>query len=175
MEGMGGSAEEGKEVVARDLNGLASWPDKQTAAARIGISVKTLERMAAKGHIEQQMRPRVGASDMAVFNPRDVEKAASLRSKELVPAVSEPVPAGSELVPAIPEPVPATSNHFQPIVVQLLPPPPADPEPDLWTIDQAVARGYSRKIVQLWAREGMITRHGRRYSSFELRTMIGRK
>src|SRR5262245_54083100 len=56
------------------------WPTKEQAAQRIGISIKTLERMADRGEIHQKFRDRPGASQVAVFNPDDVERVASQRA-----------------------------------------------------------------------------------------------
>ena len=59
---------------------LPAWLTKAEAARKIGCSVKTVERLADTGKLEQQMRPRPGGSPVAVFNPKDVERAASERA-----------------------------------------------------------------------------------------------
>ncbi|HEY1896729.1 MAG TPA: hypothetical protein VGG62_10675 [Terracidiphilus sp.] len=66
------------------MSKFTEWPTKEPAAQRIGVSVKTLERMADAGKIEQKMRPRVGGTPQAIFNPEDVEREAAKRAQAYV-------------------------------------------------------------------------------------------
>ena len=57
----------------------ADWLTKEQAAQRIGVSVKTVERMADDKKLQQRLRPRPGGSPLAVFHPEDVDRAAAGR------------------------------------------------------------------------------------------------
>jgi hypothetical protein len=89
------------------MSKYSEWPTKEPAAQRIGISVKTLERMADAGKIEQKMRPREGGTPQAVFNPADVEREAAKRAtgagrSYVMPAETNgTVPPGTAGVPAL--------------------------------------------------------------------------
>lgn len=120
----------------------ADWFTKQEAAQRIGISVKTVERLADAGKLQQKMRPRPGGTDVAVFHPNDVEREASERAATAgKPFVMPPgtAPAGA-IVPAAP----------QTLAVPL----PAVPPPAVRSIDTAAVRLalLSVRHVPLWMR-----------------------
>ena len=83
----------------------ADWFTKQEAAQRIGVSVKTVERLADAGKLQQKMRSRPGGTDVAVFHPNDVEREASERAATagkpfVMPAGATPA---SAIVPAAPQ------------------------------------------------------------------------
>lgn len=59
----------------------ADWMTKEQAAERIGVSVKTVERMADNQKLQKRQRARAGGSPVAVFHPGDVDRAASARNK----------------------------------------------------------------------------------------------
>ena len=59
----------------------ADWMTKEQAAERIGVSVKTVERMADNQKLQKRQRARAGGSPIAVFHPGDVDRAASERNK----------------------------------------------------------------------------------------------
>jgi hypothetical protein len=89
------------------MSKYSEWPTKEPAAQRIGISVKTLERMADAGKIEQKMRPREGGTPQAVFNPEDVEREAAKRTagagrSYVMPAETNgSVPPGTDALPVL--------------------------------------------------------------------------
>ena len=90
------------------------WPTKDEAAKAMGVSVKTLERMADAGKIEQQFRPRPGRSDVAVFNPKDVEREASRRAAAVgVPFIMPSDAPGPELVKRSRSEPPAIGDHLE--------------------------------------------------------------
>lgn len=78
----------------------ADWMTKEQAAERIGVSVKTVERMADNQKLQKRQRARAGGSPIAVFHPGDVDRAAAERSKaQAAPFVISD--AQSKSVPAI--------------------------------------------------------------------------
>lgn len=58
----------------------ADWLTKEQAAQKLGVSERTVMRLAGDKKIQQKLRPRSGGSPLAVFNPEDVERIASERS-----------------------------------------------------------------------------------------------
>jgi hypothetical protein len=154
---------------------LADWPDKTQAAGMLGVSVKTLERMAQKGVIEQRMRPRPGASDMACFNPKDVQKAAG--EKGIV--ISRPrVESSTEVQTLPPSETPvnfvgALEAMLERLVPKLLPPP-AQEKPHLLTIREVEGLGYTQDWLRRQRKLGLLTRFGRKYSRFELERLAGK-
>lgn len=156
----------------------SGWPDKTTAAQRIGVSVKTLERMADRGEIEQRMRPRPGASDTAVFNPRDVEREASKRA-----AVNgKPFVLPAEQAMELPEPVKANVDFvgalrmmLETVVPKLIPPPvPPAEQAHLLTLEEVLKLGYTRDWIRKQRKLGLLTRFGLKYSRFEMERLAGR-
>lgn len=56
------------------MNDLSTWPTKPEAAARLGISERSLERLVEQGKPpERRMRQRPGKRPEPVFNPEEVE------------------------------------------------------------------------------------------------------
>ena len=158
---------------------FSDWPDKTAAAQRIGVSVKTLERMADRGEIEQRMRPRPGASDTAVFNPRDVEREASKRAavngKPFVLPAEEPDAPSVPSVPSVPRDnlIAALEAMLERLVPKLLPPPAQEPS-HLLTIDEVLKLGYTRDWIRKQRKLGLLTRFGYKYSRFELERLAGK-
>lgn len=75
------------------MNPLANWYTKDEAAKKLGRSVKTIERLADRKQIEQRMRPRIGGNDIAVFNPKEIDRLAQ-EMTALDPVIDPPpVPA----------------------------------------------------------------------------------
>ena len=57
---------------------LSTWLTKPDAAARLGISERTLDRLCEKGEgPERRDRPRVGLKPEPVYNPDDVDRLAA--------------------------------------------------------------------------------------------------
>jgi len=59
------------------VSDLATWLDKPSAAARLGISERTLDRLVEKGRPERRMRPRPNTKPEPVYNPDDIEAMAA--------------------------------------------------------------------------------------------------
>jgi hypothetical protein len=100
---------------------FSDWLTKEQAAKRLGVSVKTVERLAVDKKIQKRMRPRIGGSPLAVFHPGDVERLVSQQ------AVNEPfvvpdestaekenqiVPAAAAGLPAFVQALSSLSNQF---------------------------------------------------------------
>ena len=56
------------------------WFTKEQAAQQLGVSERTVMRMADDGKIQQRTRPRPGGSPLAVYHPEDVARIASERA-----------------------------------------------------------------------------------------------
>lgn len=61
-------------------NNYTDWLTKEEAAERLGVSPRTVMRLADGNKIQQRMRPRAGGSPLAVFHPADVDRVAAERS-----------------------------------------------------------------------------------------------
>ena len=72
------------------VNNLDEWKTKAEAAAILGCSVKTVERLVAAGKISKEMRRMTGRKPLPVFNPEDIE-----RERE-ESAVLKPLPVAEE-------------------------------------------------------------------------------
>jgi excisionase family DNA binding protein len=79
---------------------LKSWTPKLEVVSRLGISIKTLDRMITSGKIEQAYIAIPGRRPMPVLNPSDVAKleATTVQPKPFVMAAApEGGSAGTEL------------------------------------------------------------------------------
>jgi hypothetical protein len=57
-----------------------TWHTKQEAATLLAASVKTVERLAAGGEIQQAERPVAGKRPAAVYHPDDVARLAAAKA-----------------------------------------------------------------------------------------------
>lgn len=74
---------------------LLDWPSKQEAADRLGVTVKTIERLTRAGKLERRFRNRPGTSPIAVYDPKDVTTVQAERSRPQPPHVQAAPPAGN--------------------------------------------------------------------------------
>jgi excisionase family DNA binding protein len=74
---------------------LAHWPDKYAAAATLGLSPRSVERLIQQKKIRVKHRPILGRKPLTVLNPEDVERIKA----EVLPPVPAPAKAGTALVP----------------------------------------------------------------------------
>lgn len=74
---------------------LSDWLTIAGAAAAIGVSTRTVERLARAKQLEQRRRPRAGSPDVAVYNPDDVARIAQARRPAPAPFVLPVVPTGN--------------------------------------------------------------------------------
>ncbi len=58
---------------------LSGWPTKLEAAQRVGVSHKTIERLAQDGKIEVRYRPVPGRRAEPVYNPNDLDRERDRR------------------------------------------------------------------------------------------------
>lgn len=72
------------------------WLTKEQAAAILGVSERTVMRMADSKQIQQGSRARVGGSPLAVYHPGDVERIRSKRAEVNVNVESFVLPADSD-------------------------------------------------------------------------------
>lgn len=83
----------------------ASWLTKAEAAAAIGVTTKTVERLAEKGTIQQRLTQRQGRGPtLAVYQPDDVVRVAQERRQSpaafVLPAgVTSPVNGNGHSIP----------------------------------------------------------------------------
>jgi len=80
---------------------LGQWLTKQQASEAIGVSSKTVEKLATEGKLQSAKRPQPGRPDAAVYHPDDVQRAAEERRKQ--PGAFVVQRAVSELPEALPE------------------------------------------------------------------------
>jgi excisionase family DNA binding protein len=66
---------------------LADWRTVADAAAEIGCSKRTIERLAAARKLESRLRPTAGSPAVAVYNPDDVARIALERRPAPAPFV----------------------------------------------------------------------------------------
>jgi excisionase family DNA binding protein len=74
---------------------LADWLPIDRAAAAIGCSTRTIERLGKAKQLEQRLRRQEGTPPVAVYNPDDVARIASERRREAVPFVLPAVQASA--------------------------------------------------------------------------------
>jgi len=87
-----------------NANHLETWLTEEEAAARLGISERTLRRKTAAGEgPEKRERQRAGLRPESVYNPDDVARLA---------APAQPVFApGSAIAPRTPVPARCSTGH----------------------------------------------------------------
>ena len=66
---------------------LSDWLPIADAAARIGCSTRTIERLGRAKKLEQRLRPQAGSPAVAVYNPSDVARIAAERQPAPAPFV----------------------------------------------------------------------------------------
>jgi len=74
---------------------LATWLPIADAMAAIGVSKRTIERLARAKQLEQRLRPQDGSPPVAVFSPESVAEEAARRRQSPPPFVLGTVPAGN--------------------------------------------------------------------------------
>lgn len=132
------------------MSDLSAWLNKQEAAQRLGVSERTLDRMADKGP-ERRMRARPGRKPEPVFNPEDVERLASkafvvpaalVPSEEL--ATRQGPPPVLQMLLSVIQSL-ATTSHAKPQAALFL------------TLDEAAEySGLSKSFLRRVVREGQI-------------------
>lgn len=65
----------------------STWLTKQRAAEAIGVSTKTVEKMAADKKIQQATRKSDSGANVAVYHPEDVERIRKERNPDAEPFV----------------------------------------------------------------------------------------
>lgn len=70
---------------------LSDWPTIVDAARSIGVSRRTIERLARARKLEQRLRPQAGSPAVAVYNPDDVARLAAERRPAPAPFVLDAV------------------------------------------------------------------------------------
>lgn len=58
------------------------WLTKQEAAQKIGVSTKTVEKLAQEKKLQQGKQLRVGRPAIAVYHPGDVQRASNERNPD---------------------------------------------------------------------------------------------
>lgn len=70
----------------------SSWLSKREAAAELGTSERTIDRMVRDHKIEMSTRPRHGRRPEPIYNPTDVEALKQSVKSMVVAATSLPMP-----------------------------------------------------------------------------------
>ena len=149
---------------------LAHWLTKDEAAAELGTSVKTVERMASRKEIERALRPTAHGKQQAVYNPDDIARHRArlfvgagnvARAPFLLPAEaplpSDDAPARSREAPyPLAPPSPNAIAEWRDVLLTLAAPrpePPPPPPPPLFVTRKEAARilGVTEGTVRrLW-------------------------
>src|SRR5690242_12118850 len=66
---------------------LSTWLTKQQASETIGVSSKTVEKLAADGKLQWAKRPQPGSPPQTVYHPDDVKREAEARNPQIAPYV----------------------------------------------------------------------------------------
>jgi len=74
---------------------LATWLPIADAAARIGCSTRTVERLAAAKKLEARLRRQDGTPPVMVLSPESVAEVAAGRRREAAPFVLPSIQAGN--------------------------------------------------------------------------------
>jgi excisionase family DNA binding protein len=130
---------------------LSTWLNKTEAAARLGISERTLDRLAAedKGP-ERRLRPRPGKKPEPVFNPDDVAEMAPKEQTHVV-RFAAPSPA-AEPTPVFP--VTLAIAALERIADRVVPRIPPQAKPFLTVAEAASYSGLSESYLRRMVREG---------------------
>jgi excisionase family DNA binding protein len=73
----------------------ATWLTKQQAAEAIGVTTKTIERLAQDGQVQQaRWRRPAGGPAVAVYQPDDVARIARARQRDPLPPFLVPATGG---------------------------------------------------------------------------------
>jgi excisionase family DNA binding protein len=81
---------------------LTHWRTKTAAAIAIGVSSKTVEKLAAEGKLQTARRPLAGSPPQIVYHPDDVQREAEAQRAKMQPGAFK-MPQLSELPEALPE------------------------------------------------------------------------
>lgn len=149
----------------------ADWQTKEQVAARLGVSLKTVERLAAAKKMQRRQRGRPGGSPVAVYNPEDIERLASERAAaEGEPFLLQPAEDG-----AAAEGAPRTAlarRHTAPptVLAELLKgigQTEALEHRDALTLDEAARlKGYGIGVLQRLIKEGKLQRYKLRGNAY---------
>ncbi len=81
---------------------LSHWLTKSQAAEALGVSTKTVEKLAEDGAIQKQTWRRAGKPAIAVYHPDDIQRERIKRNPDAEPFVlpqdDSPPPASTALV-----------------------------------------------------------------------------
>lgn len=145
----------------------SDWLTKEQAAAKLDVSVKTVERLAIGKRLQKRMRRRAGGSPLAVFNPESVERLLAERAATEEPVTPEVVAERQELATANPSAASEVTTAvdlggFVDAIRALAPAPEAVPlaEKPRLTLREAVALGYQADDLRNRVRAGSLTNVG---------------
>jgi AraC-like DNA-binding protein len=152
----------GELMAETDLADRLSIAD---AAAQIGCSTRTVERLGKAKQLEQRLRRQEGTPPVAVYNPDDVARIAAERRRTPPPFVLLAGPTGNGHGAAVAITAPRTREPFQSadvdlirsflaLAVQALQSPPSPPvaekvaaRPVLTLAEAVQASGWSRTYL----------------------------
>ena len=157
---------------------LTTWLPIADAAARIGCSTRTVERLAAAKKLEARLRRQDGTPPVMVLSPESVAEVAATRRREAAPFVLPSIPAGngnghgrpvehieSTLDPSGIQRRPADDlfRQFVTLAIQALQSPPSPPvaasvaaSSYLTLAEAAAEKRVSEALVRRWIRTGAL-------------------
>lgn len=147
---------------------LDSWLTKEDAAAALGVSARTVMRMADAKKIQQQLRPRAGGSPLAVYNPADIERMVAERTAVepfVMPAAGAKVAGKPERLPAVRTGALMPAAFVEQLSLAIASRKPAASEKVRVSMGEAVQLGFSRDYLRGLMAKGELANVGtaRRY------------
>jgi excisionase family DNA binding protein len=76
-----------KPEIAPTADHYSDWPTRDEAAARIGVSTKTITKLEKDRRLQRRNRRRPGQPPVAIYHPKDVERAAEYYSRMFQPGI----------------------------------------------------------------------------------------
>ncbi len=160
---------------------LSAWLLVADAAAEIGCSKRTVERLARDHKLEHEIRPQAGSPGVAVYSPESVAEVAQARRRTPPPFVVAGLPAGngnghrvsrvsdvsrvsadSALAVAGEDPI----RQFFVTLIRAIQSPPSPPvaetvaersaNPFLTLAEASAWRRVSESLIRRWMRTGML-------------------
>jgi hypothetical protein len=151
------------------------FADINQAAAIGKVSVKTIRNWDTKQSIGSQIHKRPGVTPIKIYNIADIlresgkQNGVQARLEPAVATVAESSSAAQERLLTVLDGMLGRLESLP----KLLPAPEA--QPDVLTLDEALARGYQRTWIRKQMKAGLLTNVGRgRVSRFELEKLVGK-
>ncbi len=160
---------------------LSAWLPVADAAAELGCSKRTIERLARVHKLEQRIRPQAGSPGVAVYSPESVAEEAQRRRRAPAPFVVAGLPAGNgngRLVSRVSDVARVSADsaltvagddpirQFFVTLIRAIQSPPSPPvaesvaesssNPFLTLAEASASRRVSESLIRRWMRSGKL-------------------